>query len=112
MKSWGLSIINTEYEHWKVHMETFSPAGDSLGWAAGESLNIIDTWNEECVITLRSTSGTTAKKMLGKAFVLSAVSDPVCVPAWVWEDTKHWRSHKLKRNMCYYVYHSAYLIFF
>lgn len=65
---------------WKL--QTFFPAGDSLGWAAGESLNIIDAWNEECALTLRSTTGTT-KKTFGKAFVVSAVSDPVCVPAWV-----------------------------
>lgn len=45
-----------------------------------ESLNIIDAWNEECAITLGSTSGTT-EKWLGKVFVVSSVSDPVCVPA-------------------------------
>ena len=60
MKSWDLSIINIEYEQWKVHKETISffPAGDSLGWAAGESLNNIDAWNEECALTLRGTVGT------------------------------------------------------
>lgn len=66
----------------KSSYKLFFPAGDSLGWATGESLNIVDAWNEECAITLRSTTGTT-KKHIGKAFVVSAVSDPVCVPAWV-----------------------------